>query len=252
MLEQILPYLTVINISSGFILLVTIYNLALYYLIQKPKIARLGGPAPRQKSYLPFGIDIAYNSIWYSKKNREYELWSDLFQRWGRGPSPYTFEFCVAGDRLIFTAEPDNVKAILATQFGDYGKGKDFNNEWHPFLGDSIFSTDGRLWHDSRQLIRPQFAKDRVSDLKCFERHVALLVGLIDGNGGAVGSSEKVGRGVGGRAVDVVDLFYRYVFFTWMARYEDCKILLPHFRRLTFLFQGSRSTCRPIFCWGEV
>ena len=137
-----------------------------------------------------------------------------MFRRWGRGPSPYTFEFWVAGDRLIFTAEPDNVKAILATQFGDYGKGKDFNNEWHPFLGDSIFSTDGKLWHDSRQLIRPQFAKDRVSDLKCFERHVALLVGLIDGSG-AVGSEK--GGGMGGRTVDVVDLFYRYVLFCLQA-----------------------------------
>ena len=93
------------------------------------------------------------------------------------------------------------MKAILATQFGDYGKGKDFNKEWHAFLGDSIFSTDGRLWHDSRQLIRPQFAKDRVSDLKCFERHVEVLLGLI---------------GREGKTVDIVDLFYRYVVFMFI------------------------------------
>jgi len=39
--------------------------------------------------------------------------------------------------RLILTADEENIKAILATQFGDYGKGAQFNSEWHDFLGDS-------------------------------------------------------------------------------------------------------------------
>ena len=195
MLEELIQHFTVLNVILGSIALLTAKSLLSYYLIERPKINRLGGFANRQRYYLPFGIDIAYNSIWHTKKNLELELWVDLFRRWGRGPSPYTFEFRIAGDRLVFTAEPENVKAILATQFGDYGKGEDFNEEWHAFLGDGIFSTDGRLWHDSRQLIRPQFAKDRVSDLKCFERHVEVLAGLIGGEG---------------RTVDVVDLFYRY------------------------------------------
>ena len=59
-----------------------------------------------------------------------------------------------------------------------------------------IFSTDGKTWHDSRQLIRPQFIKDRVSDLDTFERHTSVLIGMLDQQG---------------QAVDLRDLFFRYV-----------------------------------------
>ena len=60
-----------------------------------------------------------------------------------------------------------------------------------------IFTTDGHKWHDSRQLIRPQFIKDRVSDLEVFERHTSILLSLMGGQG---------------QVVDAKDLFFRYVF----------------------------------------
>jgi cytochrome P450 len=99
---------------------------------------------------------------------------------------------------MIFTADPENIKAILATQFNDYGKGERFNNEWHDFLGDGIFSTDGERWHNSRQLIRPQFIKDRISDLNTFEKHVSVLI-------------SKLGNG---ETVDCLSLFYAYTLDT--------------------------------------
>lgn len=30
----------------------------------------------------------------------------------------------------IMTLDPENIKAILATQFNDFGKGKEFHNAW--------------------------------------------------------------------------------------------------------------------------
>lgn len=44
-----------------------------------------------------------------------------------------------------------------------------------------IFTTDGEMWHNSRQLIRPQFIKDRVSDLHTFESHVQVLLPMLAG-----------------------------------------------------------------------
>ena len=76
----------------------------------------------------------------------------------------------------------------------DYGKGKSFHDDWHPFLGDSIFTTDGEAWHYSRQLMRPQFVKDRISDLDIFEKHVEKLMSHINGQG---------------EEVDIANLFYR-------------------------------------------
>ena len=115
----------------------------------------------------------------------------------------YTVEACPMGRRLVFTVDPENIKAILATQFTDYGKGKPFHEEWKDFLGDSIFTTDLDQWHASRQLIRPQFIKDRVSDLDVFETHVQVLMEQITKAG-------KRWDGSQGGELDVSDLFFRY------------------------------------------
>lgn len=38
------------------------------------------------------------------------------------------------GMNHIMTFEPENVKAILATQFNDFAKGEDFHNSWYQVL----------------------------------------------------------------------------------------------------------------------
>lgn len=118
----------------------------------------------------------------------------ESWQGWFATCRSHTFEARPAGLRVIFTEDPTNIKAILAGQFQDYGKGEPFKRDWHDFLGDSIFTTDLEQWHDSRQLIRPLFNKERVSDLENFEKHVETLMRKM-------GESEEV---------DVADLFFRY------------------------------------------
>jgi cytochrome P450 len=136
------------------------------------------------------------------------EGWNKNFADNGKGG--WTVDTRPAGQRVIITADVENIKAVLATQFGDYGKGEPFHKDWKEFLGDSIFTTDGDLWHGSRQLIRPQFIKDRVSDLDTFERHVQVLMRAI-ANGGVKGApgvgTDNVAQG---RILDVSNLFFRY------------------------------------------
>ena len=38
-----------------------------------------------------------------------------------------TVECTIGGRRMVFTVDPENIRAILATQFGDYGKGEPFH-----------------------------------------------------------------------------------------------------------------------------
>lgn len=97
-------------------------------------------------------------------------------------------------ERHLITRDPSHIKAMLTSKFASFGKGEVFHELWRPFLGDSIFTTDGSKWHDSRNLIRPMFVKDRVSDLAIFERCVGALVEHIPSGGGEV---------------DIMDLFYR-------------------------------------------
>lgn len=124
------------------------------------------------------------------------EFWTGLFSHAPPGRPP-TIELRLARQRFIFTADPENTKAILATQFQDYGKGKPFHEDWKEFLGDSIFTTDGEEWHNSRSLLRPQFIKTRISDLDIFEKHVNKLITMLGGQG---------------QEVDISALFYRYYF----------------------------------------
>lgn len=139
------------------------------------------------------GLDITVISRDYLERADDLGFWEWLFGRLPSGRSK-TIELTLARERFIFTADPENVKAILATQFQDYGKGEPFHQDWKEFLGDSIFTTDGKKWNDSRNLLRPQFNKARVSDLEVLEEHVTKLIGLIGGHG---------------QEVDISGLFYR-------------------------------------------
>lgn len=138
------------------------------------------------------GMDIAWTSLKHTTDDRAMEFWEMLFTQ--APAKSRTIELTMARQRYIFTADPENVKAILATQFEDYGKGKTFHEAWKDFLGDSIFTTDGEKWRKSRNLIRPQFIKSRVSDLDIFETHVKILISQIGGQG---------------QGVDISALFYR-------------------------------------------
>ncbi|TLD14458.1 hypothetical protein PspLS_11222 [Pyricularia sp. CBS 133598] len=90
--------------------------------------------------------------------------------------NPYTYEVNLGGVRTIWTADPENIKAMLGSQFEDYGRGKAFQSRWHDLLGTGIFNTDGREWHDSRHRLRPLFNRQRVSNLDSFERQIQVMI----------------------------------------------------------------------------
>jgi cytochrome P450 len=72
-----------------------------------------------------------------------------------------TFKEKMIGNNLISTIEPANLKALLATQFTDFGLGIR-HRQFYPLLGDGIFTLDGTGWSAMRALIRPQFAREQV------------------------------------------------------------------------------------------
>ena len=165
--------------------------------VERRAIAKLGLFPPQVRAF-PFGIDIVIRSLSHTRNDTEYEFWDWLFD-WSPNKHSKTVDISFARQRFIFTADPENIKAILATQFDDYGKGEPFHNDWKDFLGNSIFTTDGDLWHRSRQLIRPQFVKNRVTDLDTFETHVKVLLSKIGGQG---------------QEIDISKLFYRFTLDT--------------------------------------
>lgn len=104
-----------------------------------------------------------------------------------------TFQQTVLGTQLIATFEPENVKAVLATQFNDFAlatRSKVFG----PFLGDGIFTLDGSGWSHSRAMLRPQFVREQIADIGMLGEHVDNLFEALPGDG---------------TPVDIQDLFFR-------------------------------------------
>lgn len=133
--------------------------------------------SPQIRTFLPLGIDYITRGIIYSAQNKSLVFWEELFRKY----HPFqTLEVRLGPQTVIVSRDPQVVKALLTTQFGDFGKGERFHTEWREFLGDAIFTTDGDKWHASRALIRPMFTPDRVSNLSTFERHVQKLLRILE------------------------------------------------------------------------
>ena len=118
---------------------------ALSAIISERKIDALGSHAPRVRDYWPFGLGTLAQALYYFSNWRNDEFWWKMFGQSGNPRHPYTVEAITIGARLVFTADEENVKAILATQFQDFGKGPQFRKEWREFLGLSMFLWFGSL-----------------------------------------------------------------------------------------------------------
>lgn len=94
----------------------------------------------------------------------------------------HTFGQNVLGRKIVSTIEPENIKAVLATQFNDFCLGTR-HREFYPLLGDGIFTLDGAGWTHSRSMLRPQFARDQVADLDLMDGHITRLIELIPKDG---------------------------------------------------------------------
>jgi hypothetical protein len=70
-----------------------------------------------------------------------------------------TFSATVLGQSAIATVEPENVKAVLATQFHDFGIGTRYR-AMGALLGHGIFASDGSRWEHSRVTMSIHSTKD--------------------------------------------------------------------------------------------
>ncbi|KAK0265239.1 hypothetical protein LTR35_017206 [Friedmanniomyces endolithicus] len=83
------------------------------------------------------------------------------------------------GSSFLFTVEPANLQAFLATQFDDFETGRLRGLQLGPVLGKSIFTSDGAFWAHSRALFRPQFSRDNINDLEATDKACNALIAAI-------------------------------------------------------------------------
>ena len=63
------------------------------------------------------GLDEVIKSLVAARANRDMELWESRFKKAGS----HTVETTILGVRVVFTEDPENIRAVLTSQFHDYG-----------------------------------------------------------------------------------------------------------------------------------
>ncbi|KAK6897691.1 Cytochrome P450 52A6 [Candida tropicalis] len=112
----------------------------------------------------------------------------------------HTFYMSIIGAlKIVLTVDPENIKAVLATQFTDFSLGTR-HAHFYSLLGDGIFTLDGEGWKHSRAMLRPQFARDQIGHVKALEPHIQILAKQI-----------KLNKG---KTFDIQELFFRFTVDT--------------------------------------
>lgn len=128
------------------------------------------------------------------KSGNLFEAQLQYFRKHGMGR---TFEIKLFGKVGFLTTDPENVQAILVTNFEGQGPSHLLPNTklimylppdfdlgsrragFYPMIGEGIFTQDGQPWKHSRELLRRQFVRIQYQNLKVFEGPTnGLLAGL--------------------------------------------------------------------------
>lgn len=122
-----------------------------------------------------FGMDTMAESYQHICDKTYLEKCLKRFRHYG-----HTYEQTITGSTMINTCEPENVKAVLGTQFNNFTLGDRRKNAFLPLLGHGIFTSDGQPWSHSRSILRPSFAKDHIANVTVLEKHMQNLITTIE------------------------------------------------------------------------
>ena len=140
-------------------------------------------PPNRHPSWDPLlGLDLFLETLGNLKNRRLLDRTRCRFREMGVN----TFQLNLMGQVIDMTIEPENLKAVMSTQFKNFGLGSRRINAFTPLLGEGIFTTDGAAWQHSREMLRPNFVRSQVGDLATFETHVHHLIQALPRDGSTV------------------------------------------------------------------
>ncbi|KAK1235462.1 hypothetical protein PQX77_001314 [Marasmius sp. AFHP31] len=93
-----------------------------------------------------------------------------------KGPA---YNFRVLWEDVLFTTCPEHIQHILATGFGNFVKGEEFQKDMGSLLGVGVFNADGEMWKFHRQMTRPFFTRDRISHFDLFDKHTERVISAM-------------------------------------------------------------------------
>jgi hypothetical protein len=96
----------------------------------------------------PFGLDLLSILAKAVRKHRYLKTTQRLLEKHGN-----TVEYRILGNAAFITIDPENIKTVIAKNFGHYSLGKQRKSEFQPFFGNGIFNSDGPVWEVSWKLV---------------------------------------------------------------------------------------------------
>jgi hypothetical protein len=96
-----------------------------------------------------------------------------------------TYSVRVFGQRIIYTIDPENLRAIFALNFDDYGLQSFRLPASKPAIGRNIFTADGPYWQHSRDQVTPIFTRARLQDISGFQQHFEQMLAKVPRDGSA-------------------------------------------------------------------
>lgn len=133
-----------------------------------------------------FGIDVMHKTV---KTHRNRTMLDTMHAR--HAQYGMTFSSRLSNVPIISTIEPENIKAILSTNFKDFHVGLPRRRAFGPVVANSILVADGVEWERSRAFLRPSFSKNQVGDLQTLEIHIQHLLESIPKDGSTVDLAER-------------------------------------------------------------
>ncbi|KAI1106154.1 putative N-alkane-inducible cytochrome P450 [Jackrogersella minutella] len=165
------------------------------------KAAALGClPPPVMRSTNLIGNSILRESMRATREDRGPQYMADKMDSVSR--SCHTIKVPIIDYEIVVTRDPENARALFTSP--DFDISQHRQRSWMPLLGKGIFTSRGEIWKHSRALLRPQFAREMISNPQLEEHHLQNLWGRLAADA-ATGWTGKV---------DLAPLFFRFTLDT--------------------------------------
>ncbi|KAK8048238.1 cytochrome p450 domain-containing protein [Apiospora phragmitis] len=140
-------------------------------------MAKHGCAPPNRVRHDPAGIRYLLSTASAAKQHVLLQRRAQLLDAMG-----HTFRHQIFPEwtMTVSTDEPENIKAVLATRFGDWDIPHYRVQGFHPVLGfHSIFTVNGAEWQHARAMLRPAFVRNQLADLERFDLHARKLLAKL-------------------------------------------------------------------------
>ncbi|KAJ4478450.1 cytochrome P450 [Lentinula aciculospora] len=160
-------------------------------------------PIPCVRGKWPGNLDVAVKLVRSLHDDYLMQFYAKLFDEYGVD----TLNTRILWGNQIITIDHELVKHLLTGAGAEkFHKGYYWQERFEAFLGNGIFNRDKEEWRVHRQIARPWFARERISDFNIFAKHTDRTLEII--------SSLITKGGSTTRAFDAQDLFARFTLDT--------------------------------------